>query len=175
MNQGPSSIASNGRGTTLVAETRGGPVVGEPIPFSEDSVGYYIKRAEQAIVARKADVLRSLDLTVAQCMALGFLLDGTGKSCTQMAREAMVTSQTMTGIVQNLETKGLVERRTSPDHGRVQLISLTPQGSRIAAEARRLTTGIEDELANGLSTREHATLVRLMSRVTELARGAGWG
>jgi DNA-binding MarR family transcriptional regulator len=34
----------------------------------------------------------------------------------------------MTGIVKNLETKGLVARHPSPDHARVMLVSLTETG-----------------------------------------------
>jgi len=51
-------------------------------------LGAHIKRAEHAIMLRKAEALRALDLTVPQCMALGFLMGGASKTCTHLAREA---------------------------------------------------------------------------------------
>jgi DNA-binding MarR family transcriptional regulator len=135
----------------------------------EHAVGLRIRRAEQAIMARKAEALRTLDLTVQQCMALGFLLDDAAKSCTHMAREANVTSQTMTGIVTNLEAKGFVSRQTSPDHARVHLFSLTETGKELAARATSVTMSIEQDLLGAISDRERAQLLRILDRVTEAA------
>jgi DNA-binding MarR family transcriptional regulator len=141
--------------------------------LGEDTLGFHIKRAEQAIMARKADAIRPLDLTVAQCTVLGQLLDGAAKSCTQLAREALVTSQTMTGIVHNLAAKGLVGRRSSPDHGRVVLVFLTPAGESLAKRAQRLARAVDDDLTDALSARDRAHLVRLLDRIAELAPTAG--
>ena len=136
-------------------------------------LGAYIKRAEHAIMARKAEALRALDLTVPQCMALGFLMGGASKSCTHMAREAGVTSQTMTGIVQNLEAKGLVTRRTSPDHGRVVLVSLTEDGVSLADRANALATEVERGIGSEFTDEERAHLARLLDRATAAAPRVG--
>jgi DNA-binding MarR family transcriptional regulator len=124
-------------------------------------------------MARKAEVLRDLDLTVAQCMVLGTLMDGASKSCTQMAREALVTSQTMTGIVNNLDAKGFVARRISPDHGRVVLVSLTPAGVELARKASRVSGAVEQALSDEFSDADRALLARLLDRVAEIAPEAG--
>ncbi|KUJ58055.1 MarR family winged helix-turn-helix transcriptional regulator [Streptomyces sp. NPDC093228] len=139
----------------------------------ESMLSFHLKRAEQAIVARKADGVRELDLTEPQCKVLGFLVGGAAKSCTQLSREALVTSQTMTGIVKNLEAKGLVERHPSPDHGRVMLVSLTPDGVERAAAAKRFSEGIEHGLREAMSETDYAHLVKLLDRVADLARDAG--
>jgi DNA-binding MarR family transcriptional regulator len=136
-------------------------------------LGFHVKRAEQAIMARKAEVLRDLDLTVSQCMVLGFLMGGESKSCTQMAREALVTSQTMTGIVNNLDAKGFVARRTSPDHGRVVLVSLTPAGVELARRASRLSGAVEQGIRDAFSNGERSQFARLLTRVAEVAPAAG--
>lgn len=136
-------------------------------------LSFHIKRAEQAIMARKAEALRDLDLTVPQCMVLSFLMGGASKSCTQLAREALVTSQTMTGIVNNLESKGFVARRISPDHGRVVLIFLTPAGIERARAAHRRSAAIEQGVRDAFSGGDRALLVRLLDRVAEVAPVAG--
>jgi DNA-binding MarR family transcriptional regulator len=145
----------------------------EPALPMQERIGYHLKRAEQALVTRKVELLRALDLTLPQACALTFLLDGSSKSCTHLAREALVTSQTMTGIVNNLETKGFVSRHPSPDHGRVHLISLTPSGLELARRADRVMTDVEQDLLDGFSGRERALLARLLDRAAEIAPAAG--
>ncbi|MFC5200609.1 MULTISPECIES: MarR family winged helix-turn-helix transcriptional regulator [Streptomyces] len=135
------------------------------------TLGFHLKRAEQSIVARKAHGVRNLDLTESQCKVLGCLTGGVAKSCTQLSREGLVTSQTMTGIVKNLEAKGLVERHASPDHGRVMLVSLTPAGVERAAAAKSLSERVEHGLREALSEDDYRQLVKLLDRVADLAPG----
>ncbi|MGW2689904.1 MarR family winged helix-turn-helix transcriptional regulator [Streptomyces sp. NPDC001414] len=132
-------------------------------------LSYHLKKAEQAIVARKADGVRSLDITEAQCKVLGYLTGGAAKSCTQLSRDALVTSQTMTGIVKNLEAKGLVVRHPSPDHGRVMLVSLTPAGEERAVAAKNFSQSVEHELRDAMTQDDYAQLVALLDRVAALA------
>ncbi|MEU6343270.1 MarR family winged helix-turn-helix transcriptional regulator [Streptomyces sp. NPDC046977] len=133
------------------------------------ALSVHLKRAEQAIVARKARGVRELDLTGPQCKVLGSLNCGAAKSCTQLAREALVTPQAMTGIVRNLELKGLVERNPSPDHGRVVLVTLSPAGRERAAAVGGFAERVEHGLREALPEEDYAQLVRLLGRVAELA------
>ncbi|MFI5758905.1 MarR family winged helix-turn-helix transcriptional regulator [Streptomyces sp. NPDC051569] len=146
------------------ADTEAGP---------EAELSFHIRLAEQAIMARKAEGLRGLDLTVPQCRVLASLRGGVSKSCTQLAREALVTSQTMTSTVGNLETKGLVARRVSPDHGRVVLVTLTAAGVERAHSAHRLSDAIEQDVREAFSADDRALLLRLLGRVVEVAPQAG--
>ncbi|MFJ2396573.1 MULTISPECIES: MarR family winged helix-turn-helix transcriptional regulator [unclassified Streptomyces] len=145
------------------ADARSAPVA----PTS--TLGYHMKRAEQAIVTRKAHGVRDLDITEAQCKVLGYLTGGVAKSCTQLSKEALVTSQTMTGIVKNLEAKGLVERHASPDHGRVMLVSLTPAGEERAAAAKSFSQRVEHGLREAMTEEDYTRLVGLLDRVAALA------
>ncbi|MFJ4923765.1 MarR family winged helix-turn-helix transcriptional regulator [Streptomyces sp. NPDC088725] len=136
-------------------------------------LGFHLKVAEQAIMARKAELLRGLDLTVPQCRTLAALMGGLSKSCTQLAREALVTSQTMTTNVSKLETKGLVERRMSPDHGRVVLVSLTSSGVERARAAHRLSAAVERDVWDAFSAGDRSLLLAMLNRVVEVAPAAG--
>ena len=133
------------------------------------TLAYRLKQADNALVARKAAAVRALDLTESQCKMLNLLSDGIGKSATHLAREALVTSQTMTGIVKNLEAKGLVKRNPSPDHARVMLISLTSSGEERAGKAVDLAQHVENALRDAMSERDYEHLLRLLHQVAELA------
>jgi DNA-binding MarR family transcriptional regulator len=79
----------------------------------------------------------------------------------------------MTGIVQNLEAKGLVTRRTSPDHGRVVLVSLTEDGVSLADRANALATEVERGIGSEFTDEERAHLARLLDRATAAAPRVG--
>jgi DNA-binding MarR family transcriptional regulator len=106
---------------------------------------------------------------------LNLLSDGVPKSATHLAREALVTSQTMTGIVKNLEVKDLVERNPSPDHARVMLVSLTPSGRQRAAKAVDLARQVENALRDAMPEKNYQQLLRLLARVNELVPGLDIG
>jgi DNA-binding MarR family transcriptional regulator len=153
--------------------TRGGTdELGDGAPVT---LAFRLKQADNALVARKAAAVRALDLTESQCKVLNLLSDGVPKSATHLAREALVTSQTKTGIVKNLEVKDLVERNPSPDHARVMLVSLTPSGRQRAAKAVDLARQVENALRDAMPEKNYQQLLRLLARVNELVPGLDIG
>src|SRR5690606_41892628 len=83
--------------------------------------GSAIKQAEQALIAEKTRVLRPFGLTVPQYAALYALSLAPGASGARLARLCSATPQSMTTLLKNLESRGLLERRPSPDHAHALL------------------------------------------------------
>jgi DNA-binding MarR family transcriptional regulator len=138
-------------------------------PESVGALAYRLKLLDNALVARKSAAVRALGLTESQCKVLTLLADGVPKSATHLAREALVTSQTMTGIVKNLEAKDLVTRHPSPDHARVMLISLTEAGVTRADQAHELARHVESALREAMSDNAYQRLLKLLEQAVELA------
>lgn len=156
-----------GKGGAMETAIEGTDVpVGDP--ESVGALAYRLKLADNALVARKAAAVKALDLTESQCKVLTLLADGVPKSATHLAREALVTSQTMTGIVKNLESKGLVTRHPSADHARVMLISLTDTGVTKATQAHELARHVESALRQAMSGDDYQTLLQLLERAVDL-------
>lgn len=82
-------------------------------------------------------------VTVAQCVVLQTLLEGTWDAST-LARQARVTKGAMTRLLDGLESRGFVERHQDPNDGRRWVIELTTTG---AKEARRLAGMTENAVA----------------------------
>ena len=82
-------------------------------------------------------------VTVAQCVVLQTLLEGTWDAST-LASQARVTKGAMTRLLDGLESRGYVERHQDPDDGRRWLIELTATGTR---EAKRLAGMTENAVA----------------------------
>ena len=82
-------------------------------------------------------------VTVAQCVVLQTLLEGTWDTST-LASHTRVTKGAMTRLLDGLESRELVERRQDADDGRRWLIELTASGKK---EARRLAGMTENAVA----------------------------
>ena len=72
--------------------------------------------------------IRSLGLTSSQFDVIVTLGDTEGMTCKDLSEKTLVTKGTLTGVLDRLEKKGLVERVPSRDDRRCTLIRLTPKG-----------------------------------------------
>ncbi|MFC8451605.1 MarR family winged helix-turn-helix transcriptional regulator [Kitasatospora sp. NPDC057223] len=131
---------------------------------ADERLGYHVKRVEQELMALKHAALKPSGLTVPQYSAL-LLLDGqAGISGAALARGCMVTPQTMSTILTNLETKGLVERTSHPWHRNVLETRLTEEGKKTLDLADAAATAIEQQLVAEFDEAERAQLVALLAR-----------
>lgn len=72
--------------------------------------------------------VRSLGLTAAQFDIIATLGNTAGMSCKELGEKTLITKGTMTGVLDRLEAKGMLTRRTSPDDGRSWITALTADG-----------------------------------------------
>jgi DNA-binding MarR family transcriptional regulator len=113
------------------------------------------------------DVLReALDLGrgSGRVKALLWLAEGP-LSLSELAAAVSVDAPYATLIVDNLEERGLVERRPDPADRRRKLVALTPEGKEAAQRALRIKREPPPGFAH-LSAAELDTLEELMHRLT---------
>jgi DNA-binding MarR family transcriptional regulator len=98
------------------------------IPLVEELAAAY-----QAFSLYDAEGLRKSGsgLTPSQARVV-FTLGGTdGMTCKDIGDETLITKGTLTGVVDRLEEKGLVERWSVEGDGRKTIIALTRRGERV--------------------------------------------
>ncbi|OLT12056.1 hypothetical protein BJF78_25170 [Pseudonocardia sp. CNS-139] len=148
-------------------DVRGGGSSATELPIDQ-RIGNVVKRAEQALMARKSQALRTVGLTVPQYTALMVLADHPGLSGAQLARRCFVTPQTMAALLANLEAKALVTRRPSAVHAQVMQTALTRQGRALLRKADRLAVAIETNLAEAFPEPERTRLMEMLEQVTRV-------
>ncbi len=81
-----------------------------------------------ALMDKGAPHIRSLGLTCSQFDVIATLGDTDGLTCKELSEKTLVTKGTLTGVVDRLEKRGLVERVSCPEDRRSTYIRLTTKG-----------------------------------------------
>jgi DNA-binding MarR family transcriptional regulator len=143
---------------------------------SAAEVAANLARTQMAFIAeieRPAREAHGLSASAFQTLAI---LDGAGEPLPGhvIAQRLLVSSASMTSLVDTLERRGLVQRRPHPTDRRKVLIQLTPDAQRIVDQQ---LPAIHAVIAQAISTlpesdREHL-LTSLTTIRTQLSRTAG--
>ena len=109
---------------------------------------------------------REYDLTEAQFNVL-FALHYADHALTQteLGRRLVVTRASITSLIDKLEEKGLVERRTVPGNRRSYHVIRTKKGQALFAEVEPLYRARIHHAMSGLSASEQKQLISLLERV----------
>jgi DNA-binding MarR family transcriptional regulator len=114
-------------------------------------ISYLVGRLDRAVRRRLEDVVRPLGVTVAGYTVLSLLADRPGQSNAQLARRSFMTPQAMNQVIRRLADDGLVERKVSPNHARIQLTNLTMKGRNTLRACDRAADGVEARMVGDMS------------------------
>ena len=82
-------------------------------------------------------------------------------------REFSITRSTVTNILQLMERKGYIERRSVPQDARLKQLVLTEEGIRFHEKTMLCFHQTDDYVAGLLTAEENAELLRLLSKLRE--------
>jgi DNA-binding MarR family transcriptional regulator len=108
----------------------------------------------------------ALELSPAQCHVLHLIEPGRPMPMGQLAETLACDASNVTGLVDRLESRGLVRRQPSPADRRVKVLALTARGSRMRSEFLDRMTAPPPSLRR-LSAAEQRALVRILARLLE--------
>jgi len=105
-------------------------------------------------------------LSAVQCHLLHLIEPNEPLPMSRLAETLQCDASNVTGLVDRLEQRGIVERRPSSADRRVKVVQLTPTGSRLRAQLLRRMTARPLPLSR-LGAREHRALVKILERLLE--------
>ena len=108
----------------------------------------------------------ALDLSPVQCHVLHLIEPDRPLPMRRLADTLSCDASNVTGLVDRLESRGLVRRAPSPDDRRVKVIQLTPAGARLRGQMLKQLAGVSHPLAK-LSVAQQRTLVKLLEALVD--------
>lgn len=144
------------------------PAPGEGKRGVDGHIGYLLRQAHTAHRIRMEQALSPYGLTLPQFSVLTMLAAYPGASGAALARLSLLTPQTMSVIVANLERVRLVARHAHPGHGRIQTIELTSAGKAILSKCKSAAASAESALLAGFGDRDERVVRRWLAAI---ARG----
>ena len=148
------------------------PAVGDGKRGEGGHLGYLLRQAQTAHRQAMEHALAPLELTPPQFTVLTMLVAYPGASGADLARLSLLTPQTVSVIVANLERMGALVRTPHDTHGRVLQIEVSAKGRQLLARCRTAVGAIEQELAVGLTAVEEAAVRRWLVRIAQRGGGA---
>jgi DNA-binding MarR family transcriptional regulator len=136
-------------------------------PTSEDDIAYLLVQLGFHVARRFSERLAPLGLEPRQFGMLTRLAANEGKSQQAMGELIGLNPTRMVFLVDELEKKGLVERRRNPDDRRSNELYLTDQGRAKLSEAQRISTDHDREIGASLSGAQRRELAALLRQVAD--------
>lgn len=136
----------------------------------ENSFHYLLMGTHAVVHKELLASLKDTGLTIGQPKVLDYLHDHDGTSQTEIARACHIEAATLTSLLNRMEEKQLLVRRTLHGNRRTYYIFLTPQGREMAAKVQQMFAQLEQKAFDGLEDKEQAELQRLLDRVYENLR-----
>lgn len=134
------------------------PAPGEGKRGQEGYLGYLLRQAAGAYRHRMDRALADLQVTPPQFVVMTMLNAYPGISNAEIARLALLTPQTVSVIVSNLERSGAIRRLPHGVHGRILQIELTQEGASLLRRCQQRVHRLERQISEGLSDADQAVV-----------------
>ncbi len=112
--------------------------------------------------------LSGSDLTVAQANVIFTLGNTDGMTCKDIGDWTHITKGTLTGVIDRLENKGLVERWAVEGDGRKTIIALTRRGEKVFKKEFPRHISYLKERFDQLGARDRDQAIRLLQKIQQI-------
>ena len=135
--------------------------------YSSDRIAVLIKRLSLEIEKLSNPILEPYDLTHSQFKILKYLLLSPPESVKQVDIEHYfsMTNPTITGLVQKLEKKGMIERKINPQDSRSKILCPTQKTLEMRELFMTLGNELERKFTEVLSSKEKQELLKLLKKL----------
>ncbi len=130
-----------------------------------------LTRAYQAVRRRVEQQIRTMGLNPTEFAVLEFLYSSGDSPVQKIGEKVLITSGSITYVVDKLEKKNLVERKTCPHDRRVTFIALTDAGTMVMDTALPHHAEELTAICNGLDTNEKNYLIEALKKLGIYAEG----
>lgn len=132
-------------------------------------IGFLIKQVYFMNQAKLNEIFAEFDLTASQTFTLIYLFHAHEEkrriNQKEIERDMDISNPTVTGILNRLEHKGLVQRKTSPKDARIKYIEVSEKALELDKVLRRKFAENEAQLVACLSEAEVTQLAMMLEKI----------
>lgn len=127
-----------------------------------ECMNYLLSKAQMTVTTHFKNALAPYDITPVQCGVLNCLYKADGIGLKSLCDCLGVNASTMTGIVDRMEARGLVERRADPTDRRALAVFLTDKGKSLEAVTAEAIEESNEFALNGFTERQAEQLKSML-------------
>ena len=131
-----------------------------------DSLGYALRRAQLAATAEFLEVMKEVDLRPTQFSVLILINENPGVRQSEVCAALGLQKANFVPLLNELERRGLAERRPGIPDRRASALHMTEQGATVLRRALQLHSEWEDQVAERLGPRGREQLLGLLKKLT---------
>ena len=140
------------------------PIAGDRAP---STLAFLLSQVGIHAARRFSERIAEVDLSPPLFRVLNLVDAAEGRSQQAIGAAVEVPASRMVALVDELEERGLVERRPHPTDRRVRALYLTPKGRKTLARGREIAQAHEEALTRGMAAADRKRLIQLLQKIVD--------
>ena len=133
--------------------------------YLETLLGYNARRVSLKVIELFTQRMADYGLSPVDFSILSLITHNPGITSRQICSALSLLPPNLVGLIQSLESRGLIERKPHPHDGRAVGLHATPKGQALMAQAERTATELEIEKTAKLTPAQRKTLLALLQKI----------
>jgi DNA-binding MarR family transcriptional regulator len=139
--------------------------VGQPTSILDGLVGYRLRRASNRMLSDFATTMAPLALRPVLFSMLEVVRGNPGIIQMGLGSELGIQRANLVPLINELEGRGLIERRPAPRDRRAMALFLTPDGEVLLEQADAMVREHEERMLSALTRGERNKLLELLAKI----------
>mgnify|MGYP000213852333 CR=1 FL=1 len=133
--------------------------------YLETLIGYNARRAALAVIGQFLERMAVYDLKPVDFSVMSVVVHNPGVTSRQLCAALNILPPNLVGLVQSLESRGLLERLPHPHDGRAMGLHPTDKGQTLMTQAEATASELEMSIGSKLTPNQAQTLVTLLQKI----------
>jgi len=133
--------------------------------YLQTLMGYNARRAALSIIELFLERLAPYGLKPVDFSVMSTIQHNPGVTSRQLCAALNLLPPNLVGLIQSLESRGLIDRRPHPHDGRAVGLHATPKGQALMVQAEQTASDLEIEKTAKLTPAQRKTLLALLQKI----------
>jgi DNA-binding MarR family transcriptional regulator len=133
--------------------------------YLETLIGYNARRAALAVIAEFLEKMAVYDLKPVDFSVMSVIVHNPGVTSRQLCACLNILPPNLVGLIQSLDSRGLIDRQPHPHDGRAMGLYPTKKGKSLMLDAEATASELERNVGGKLTPNQAQTLVMLLQKI----------